>query len=179
MGPVPDTAVILLVEDQDNDILLVTRAFKAAGVINPIQVVRNGNEAVAYLCGEGKFANRAEYPLPHLVLLDLRMPAMDGYEVLAWIRQQDGLRAMPVIVLTSSNLISDVNRAYQLGANSFFVKDVDFQNTIALVDVLKRYWIDFALTPESHRQKRQGVAPFTPPSAPSDSPSAPRPPRNT
>ncbi len=148
-----DTAVILLVEDQENDVILVRRAFSAAGLTNPIQVARNGFEALSYLSGEGKFANRAEYPLPRLVLLDLRMPAMDGYEVLTWIRQQDGLRGLPVLVLTSSNLISDVNRAYQLGANSFFVKDVDFQNATALVQTLKKYWIDLALTPESRRQK--------------------------
>jgi CheY-like chemotaxis protein len=150
---VSDTSVILIVEDQENDIVLITRAFRAAGIPNPIQAVRSGEEAVAYLSGEGKFANRAEYPLPRIVLLDLRMPGMDGYEVLEWIRQQEGIRGLPVIVLTSSNLISDVNRAYQLGANSFFVKDVDFKNTIALVTTLKRYWIDFALTPQNHRQK--------------------------
>ncbi len=151
----PDTSVILIVEDQEDDILLIKRAFKAAGINNPIQVVRNGIEAVAYLSAEGKFANRHEYPLPSLVLLDLHMPGMDGYELLAWVRKQDGLRATPVVVLTSSNLISDVNRAYALGANSFFVKDVDFQNTAALLRVLKRYWMDLALTPETNRPPRK------------------------
>lgn len=155
LDTVADTALILLVEDQQDDILLVTRAFKVAGIANPIQVVRSGTEALSYLSGEGKFANRAEYPLPRIVLLDLRMPGMDGYEVLTWVRKQDGLRGLPVIVLTSSNLISDVNRAYQLGATSFFVKDVDFQNTISLVQALKTYWMDLALTPENRRPKRK------------------------
>ena len=149
----PDLSVILLVEDQDNDILLVTRAFKTAGVANPIQIVRSGKEAVAYLSGQGKFANRAEFPLPRIVLLDLRMPGMDGYDVITWIRQQKGLQGLPVLVLTSSNLISDVNRAYQVGATSFFLKDVDFHNTVALVTALKRHWLDLALTPELHRDQ--------------------------
>lgn len=153
--PLQSTEVILLVEDREDDILLVRRAFREAGVSNPLQVVRGGEEAVAYLSGEGKYANRAEYPLPRLVLLDLRMPGMDGYEVLRWIRQQDGIRGMPVIVLTSSNLLSDVNAAYQLGANSFFVKDVDFQNTAEFFRLLKVYWMDRALTPENHRRPRK------------------------
>jgi CheY-like chemotaxis protein len=147
-----NTALILLVEDQEDDILLARRALKQAGITNPLQIVRSGEEAVAYLLGEGKYANRAEYPLPTLILLDLRMPGMDGYEVLSWIRQQDGLRGMPVIVLTSSNLLSDVNRAYQLGANSFFVKDVDFENSAELFRLLQQYWLDRALTPETQRQ---------------------------
>jgi len=154
---VPSTSVILLVEDQEDDILLVRRAFKQAGIINPLQVVRTGEEAVLYLSGEGKYANRAEYPLPQIVLLDLRMPGMHCYEVLTWIRNHDGIRGLPVIVLTSSNLLSDVNKAYQLGANSFFVKDVDFQNATEMFRVLKQYWVDLALTPENHRQPRKRV----------------------
>ena len=121
---VSDTSVILVVEDREDDILLIRRAFDRASVTNPIQVVRDGEEAIAYLIGEGQYANRDEYPLPVLVLLDLKLPRKDGFEVLSWIRSQPGIRSLPVVVLTSSNQIRDVNRAYQLGANSFFVKEI-------------------------------------------------------
>ena len=148
----PETGVILLVEDREDDILLVRRAFAKASLQNPLHVVRTGEEAVAYLSGEGKYSNRAEYPLPRLVLLDLKMPGMDGFEVLTWIRRQPGIRALPVVVLTSSSELRDVNRAYQLGANSFFVKELDFQNAVNIADLLRRYWVQKTLTPETSRQ---------------------------
>src|SRR5262245_1735495 len=117
---------ILLAEDDDNHVALIRRAFQKAGLINPIQVVHDGEEAIAYLKGEGAFANRAEYPLPTLLLLDLKMPRKNGFEVLRWIRQQPTLAALRIVVLTSSQDIRDVNQAYQLGANSFLVKTMDF-----------------------------------------------------
>jgi CheY-like chemotaxis protein len=94
----PDQSVILLVEDLADDVLLIRRAFEKAKVINPIHVVPNGEEAISYLNGSGKYANRAEYPLPDLVLLDLKMPGIDGFEVLRWIRQQPGLSSLRVVV---------------------------------------------------------------------------------
>src|SRR5258705_8683596 len=115
----PDQAVILLAEDREDDIALIRKAFARAYVLNPLQVVRDGEEAIAYLSGEGKYSNRAEYPLPDLLLLDLKMPRIDGFEVLKWIREQPGLSALRVVVLTSSEDIRDVNVAYRLGANSF------------------------------------------------------------
>src|ERR1043166_4419196 len=111
--------VILLVEDREEDVILLRRAFTKANFLNPIQVVSDGDEAIAYLQGAGKYADRSEYPLPKLVLLDLKMPRKDGFEVLQWIRQQPGLSAIRVVVLTASDTVRDVNRAYQLGANSF------------------------------------------------------------
>src|ERR1700674_4968478 len=99
----PDQALILLVEDREDDVLLVRRAFAKANVLNPMQVVRDGREAIAYLKGEGKYSNRAEYPLPELLLLDLKMPGTDGFDVLKWMRQQPGLKALRVVVLTSSD----------------------------------------------------------------------------
>jgi len=127
---VPETRPILLVEDREDDVFLVRRAFEKAYLLNPLQVVRNGEEAVAYLKGEGTYANRAGYPLPSLILLDLKLPGMDGFDVLRWIRQEPNFGSLPVIVLTSSEQIRDVNRAYQLGANSFLVKPTDFQNPL-------------------------------------------------
>lgn len=151
----PDTEVILLVEDREDDILLIRRAFGKASLTNPLQVVRSGEEAIAYLSGEGKYSNRAEYPLPVVVLLDLKMPGMDGFEVLQWIRQEEGIRGLPVLVLTSSNEMRDVNRAYQLGANSFFVKELDFQQSVEFADLLRRYWIHTTLKPETARPERK------------------------
>src|SRR5260370_9232565 len=98
----PDQSVILLAEDRYDDIFLIRRAFEKGGLLNPLQVVRNGEEVVAYLKGEGKFANRAEYPLPQLLLLDLKMPLMDGFDVLPWLRPHPSLRALRIDVLTSS-----------------------------------------------------------------------------
>jgi len=145
----------MIVEDREDDIFLMRRAFDKAFLTNPVQVVRSGEEAVAYLSGEGKYANRAEYPLPVLILLDLKMPGMDGFEVLTWIRQRDGIRGLPVVVLTSSSEIRDVNRAYALGANSFFVKELDFQRAVDLSQLLRQYWVNKALKPETTREERK------------------------
>src|ERR1700704_1217217 len=97
----PDLELILLVEDRGDDILLIQRAFQRAGLKNPLQAVCDGEEAIAYLSGEGKYSNRAEYPLPWLVLLDLKMPRVDGFAVLKWIRQQPGLSSLAVVGPTS------------------------------------------------------------------------------
>src|SRR5437660_10715035 len=85
------------------------------------------------------------------VLLDLKLPGMDGFEVLSWIRRQEGLRALPVVVLTSSTDLSDVNRAYQFGANSFFVKELEFQNSVELSRLLQNYWLAKVRTPQTSR----------------------------
>jgi CheY-like chemotaxis protein len=156
---VSDTSLILVVEDREDDILLIRKAFQRAGLQNPIHFVRSGDEAVAYLAGEWKYANRAEYPLPVLVLLDLKLPGMDGFEVLAWIRQQHGLRALPVVVLTSSSDLSDVNRAYQLGANSFFVKELEFRDTVELSRLLQNYWLAKVRTPQTSREHPKPAQP--------------------
>ena len=149
-----DQALILLVEDRDDDILLIRKAFERTSTNNPLQVVRDGEEAISYLAGEGKFSNRAEYPLPWLILLDLKMPRVDGFEVLKWIRKQPGFSSLIVVVLTSSEQIRDVNRAYQLGANSFMVKPLDFQNIVEMSRVIQQYWLQHNQFPEVERQPR-------------------------
>jgi CheY-like chemotaxis protein len=151
---VSDQAVILIVEDLEDDIVLIRRAFAKAFLPNPVQVVRDGEEAVAYLRGVGKYSNRAEYPLPDLVLLDLKLPRMDGFEVLEWIRKEPGITALPVLVLTSSDHLRDVNRAYELGANSFFVKELDFQNYVEFSKLLQHYWLNLAKRPETIRSSK-------------------------
>src|SRR5947209_15641370 len=143
--------VILLAEDREEEVLLLRRAFARANFLNPLHVVSNGEEAIAYLQGEGRYANRSEYPLPSLVLLDLKMPRKTGFEVLSWIRQQPTLCALRVVVLTASDAISDVNRAYQLGANSFLVKPVDFARFVEVTHALKGYWLWMSKEPEIGR----------------------------
>jgi CheY-like chemotaxis protein len=149
--PLPEHAVILLVEDRQDDIEIIRRAFDQVGLLNPLQIVRDGEEAIDYLRGSGKYANRTEYPLPDLVLLDLKMPKIDGFQTLEWIRHQSGIRSIPVVVLTSSEMLRDVNRAYSLGANSFLVKPTDFQNSVELARVLREYWVKTVKFPETFR----------------------------
>ena len=154
-----ERAVILLAEDREDDIIIIRRAFQKGGIINPLFVVRDGEEAVAYLEGRGRYFDREEFPLPELLLLDLKMPKMDGFEVLKWIRQQPGFSSLRVVVLTSSDAIRDVNVAYHLGANSFMVKPMDFENVVELSKVLQDYWLRKSKAPEvsrdakSHEQK--------------------------
>jgi len=157
---VSDEALILLVEDRGDDILLIQRAFETAGIPNPLKVVRDGEEAMAYLSGEGIYSNRAEYPLPWLTLLDLKMPRIDGFEVLQWIRSQPELRRLIVVVLTSSDQLKDVNRAYELGANSFMVKQVDFDSTVQLSGLIQKYWLAHNRIPEADRQPRNPLTSY-------------------
>ena len=139
--PAPDQPIILVAEDRQDDIILITKAFEKTGSTIPLHFVRDGEEAINYLSGTGKYANRVEYPLPALLLLDLKMPRVDGFEVLRWIRQQHPLAQLRVVVLTSSEALRDVNKAYSLGANSFLVKPRDFDLTIGLAGMLEYYWV--------------------------------------
>jgi CheY-like chemotaxis protein len=132
---------ILLVEDDENDVMLLQRAFRRAAIINPLQVVRHGDDAVAYLEGSGEFADRIRYPLPVLMLLDLKLPRRTGLEVLQWVKERAGVKKIPIIVLTSSKNDDDVNRAYELGANSYVVKPVSFETLLELVKSLELYWL--------------------------------------
>ena len=144
----PNEAVILLVEDRKDDVLLVQRALLKANITNPVYVVEDGEQAMAYLGGTGPYADRANFTVPDLVLLDLKMPKMDGFEVLRWIRQQPGLKALRVIVLTSSEDIFDINRAYELGANSFLVKPLEFINYPAMMRTLGSFWLRYSEAPK-------------------------------
>jgi CheY-like chemotaxis protein len=143
-----DTDLILIVEDSEDDILLMRCAFEKASIKNPVHFVRTGDDVIAYLSGEEQFSNRVKFPLPALILLDLKLPGKDGFEVLSWIRQHHRFRTLPVVVLTASAQMDAVNRAYRLGANSFFVKGLDFKQTVALSSLLKQYWLQTACMPE-------------------------------
>jgi CheY-like chemotaxis protein len=132
-------SVVLIAEDDENDVFLIKRAFKQAQFENPLQVVQNGEEAIAYLKGEAPFGNREKSPLPALVLLDLKMPRKNGFEVLAWIRQHPEFNPLAVVVLTSSQESADINRAYALGANSYLVKPANFLSLVDMINRLKEY----------------------------------------
>ena len=142
-----DQSVILLAEDREDDILLIRRSFTKAFITNPLLVVRDGEEVVSYLEGEGKYSNRDEFPLPDLLLLDLKMPVKDGFEVIKWLRKHPTLKTLPVVVLTSSQDIRDVNTAYQLGANSFLVKPMDFEDYTSLSRTVAGFWLERSEAP--------------------------------
>src|SRR6266850_4885372 len=149
--------VILIVEDREDDILLIQKAFQRAKIATARQIVRDGGEAIAYLSGAGKYSQRDQYPLPWLVLLDLKMPRVDGFEVLKWIRSQPGFKSLIVVVLTSSEQMRDVNDAYHFGANSFLIKPQDFENAINLADLINAYWLQHNRSPDATRQSQREV----------------------
>jgi CheY-like chemotaxis protein len=101
-----------------------------------------------YLSGEGPYANREQHPFPHLILLDLKLPRLSGFEVLAWLRQQSGLKPVPVIILTSSREASDVEKAYQLGVNSYLVKPTAFDQLLEMTERLEHFWLDLNQFPD-------------------------------
>ncbi|MGD1861223.1 MAG: response regulator [Leptolyngbyaceae cyanobacterium] len=132
---------VLLVEDDSNDILFIQRAFRQADIAASIQTVQDGDTAVDYLSGAGEYANRDRYPLPTLILLDLKLPRRSGVEVLEWIKQQPVIRRIPVIILTSSRESMDVDRSYDLGVSSYLVKPVNFNSLLQMFVALNDYWL--------------------------------------
>ena len=139
---------ILIVEDNPDDRILLQRAFRRARLANPVHMVTDGEEAVAYLLGEGRFADREANPFPVLVLLDLKLPRRSGLEVLQWMREHPTLRRLPVVVLTSSKEQSDINVAYDLGANTYLTKPVEFDALIELVSTLNLFWFILSERPQ-------------------------------
>lgn len=131
---------ILLVEDSDHDAEMTLRTLRKRGIANEIARVRDGVEALEYLYQEGAWANRTP-GLPRLVLLDLKMPRMDGMQVLARLRGDPRTRALPVVMLTSSREEGDLLGSYQLGANSYVVKPVDFEQFADTVGQVGLYWV--------------------------------------
>ena len=134
---------ILLVEDNEDDLFLMKRALRSARIVNPVIVVETGQEAMDYLGGAGKFADRDSYPIPAVVFIDLKLPFVFGHEVLAWIRRRKEFESLVVIVLTSSNEASDLNRCYSLGANSYLVKPPTAEQLEALAKAFKWQWLEY------------------------------------
>jgi CheY-like chemotaxis protein len=149
---------ILQVEDDPNDVFFLQHAMKKAGVANPIQVASDGQQAIDYLQGAGKFADREEFPLPCLVLLDLKLPYVMGLEVLKWIRQQSGT-ALPVVMLTASGEDADIATAYRLGANAFLTKPSQASKFEDMVKAIKDFWLTHnTLPPDSYRERAAAPA---------------------
>jgi CheY-like chemotaxis protein len=137
------TQTVLLVEDNDDDVKLIQRAFKKTHLPQRVEVARDGGEALNYLTGAPPYDDRDHFPLPALVILDLKMPRVDGFDVLAAVKGTFGLRRIPVIVLTSSSELSDIHRSYDLGANSYLVKPVAFGRFAEVVSEIESYWLGF------------------------------------
>ncbi|MDX1952527.1 MAG: response regulator [Verrucomicrobiota bacterium] len=158
--------VILLVDDNPHDVILIRLAFRKVGIIDTIQLVKDGAEAMRYIQGEGIYADRDHYPQPTLVLLDLKMPQTSGFRVLEWIRSHDELAQLIVVVMSGSRDDADIKRAYELGANSYLVKPTKFEDLVKMMESLKDYC--------NWRQKNlKGATGLSPVSAPRTAPSLP------
>jgi CheY-like chemotaxis protein len=131
---------MLLVEDNEDDIFLMQRALKYAGIANPLQIVNDGEAAIDYLSGAGVYQDRTRFPLPFIVFLDLKLPYLNGFEVLTWIRSQMTLPNLIVVVMTSSAERRDHERAYALGARSYLVKPPTPEMLLELVHSLESFW---------------------------------------
>ena len=144
----PVLPTILLVEDTPSDAALIRRGFDKTNVLNPIVWVKNGQEALGYLSGLGQYGDRGRYPLPALILLDLDLPEMTGFELLQWKRTQPYIRRIPVVVLTIDNATSAVNSAYDLGANSYLVKPGNPEEIMRVVKSIQEYWLGLNQPPK-------------------------------
>jgi len=149
------TNTILQVEDDPNDVFLFQYAMRKAGVTNPIQVASDGQEAIDYLSGTGKFADREKYPLPCLVLLDLKLPYVMGLDVLKWIRQQPG-PARVVVLLSASGQEADIAAAYRLGANGYLVKPSQALKLPEMARAIRDFWLTQNTPPQEVPAERVG-----------------------
>lgn len=138
---------ILQIEDDENDVFLLQYAFRQAGITHPLRHVANGRQALEYLRGEPPYGDRGQYPLPCLVLLDLKLPLVPGLEVLKWIRSQPAFQTLVVVVFSSSANPQDVRNAYQHGANAFAVKPADAHRRLDFARSLFGWWFAFAQLP--------------------------------
>jgi CheY-like chemotaxis protein len=134
-----DFAPVLLAEDDENDVILMRRAFRTVGLPNPLHVVSNGQEAISYLNAEGAYADRRKHPWPCLLVLDLKMPLVDGFDVLAWLQKRRRPKDLRVVIFTSSDLDADQLRAFALGADSFLVKPPGFEELLGIVRHLQQF----------------------------------------
>ena len=140
-------AHILLVEDNRMDVELTLDAFHEARLLNTIHVASTGQEALDYLFGQGKYADRNAFPLPSLILLDLKLPGIDGFEILRQIKSTPVLKRLPVVILTSSKEEGDRALSYDRGANSYLVKPVSFDGFLDVVRQIEGYWLSLNVAP--------------------------------
>ena len=146
------TRPILLVEDEEGDVFFMQRAMQTADVLNPLRVASDGQEAIDYFKGTGKFVNREEFPLPCLVLLDLKLPRVMGLDVLKWIRQQPEV-AVIVVILSSSKEEADIATAYRLGANGYLVKPSDVSQLTDMAKSIKDFWLTHNTPPPTAHEE--------------------------
>ena len=131
---------ILLLEDNPDDVFFVQRALEEVAAGHRLRTVQNGEEAIAYLRGEGRYEDRKGFPVPNIIVTDLKMPCMGGFEFLSWLRKHPECSVIPTVVLSSSAIESDVRRAYQLGANAFMRKPTALEELVRLIRVTYEYW---------------------------------------
>lgn len=148
--------LILVVEDDPNDVFLIRRAFTRTKLESELEVVKNADEAMNYLTGAGKYSDREQYPLPVVMLLDLKLPGKSGFEVLWWLRNQEGLRRLPVVILTNSAESGDVNKAFDLGANSYLLKDPDPNGFLDVTKTVDLYWTTLNQRPDLRDYPKAG-----------------------
>lgn len=139
---------LLLVEDEPDNVFFFEHAMRKRGVTHPLQAANNGQEALDYLAGAGKFADREKFPLPGLVILDLKLPHATGFEVLQKIREQPATRTLIVLMLTSSANRADVAKAYALGANAYLVKPLRLEVLEEIVGAIKLFWLTHNTPPD-------------------------------
>ena len=132
---------ILIVEDNPDDVFFMKRACKSAGIENPLQVVVDGQEAIDYLAGTGRFSDREKFPQPCLTLLDLKLPKKTGHEVLAWVRGRPELINLVVVALTTSRETKDIMEAYRLGVNAYLVKPTGLSHLAEMMAAFRNFWI--------------------------------------
>jgi len=139
---------VLLAEDDPNDVVLLQYAFKQAQVQTPLVAVEDGQEVVDYLLGLGTYSDRSRYPIPRLLVLDLKMPRKSGIDVLEWLKSHEMLRCLPTIMLSSSAHPDDVEKAYQLGVNAFVVKPPGVSERSSLAKMIKDFWLTMNEPPQ-------------------------------
>ncbi|MGH7970872.1 MAG: response regulator [Limisphaerales bacterium] len=148
-----NTTPILLVEDNEDNVFLVRHATHKAGVTTPLEVVTSGEQAIEYLRGTNGYSDWHRFPLPALVLLDLKMPGMSGFDVLKWIRQQPGFKTLRVAILTSSDMPSEIKTAHELGANIFLTKPLELERLVQIMKTLNEHWLKQAQSPTVSRER--------------------------
>jgi len=141
------TDTVLYVEDDMTDVFLLRRAWQQAGLPNPLHVVHDGQEAIDYLSGNAHYADRASHPFPALVLLDLNLPKITGFELLKWIRESPMIRALKVVVLSTSDDPIDVRHAEDLAVSGYWVKPSDPRALGEMIAALKKLWLANRVTP--------------------------------
>ncbi len=133
---------VLYVEDEESDLLFMQMAFRKAGLEPMLRAVGDGREAMAYLAGDGSYADRGRYPLPALVLLDLNLPLVSGFQVLKWLRGRPEFQALPVVIFTSSSHPADKAKAGELGADEYVEKPASGLQFLGVVEALKQKWLN-------------------------------------